>query len=97
MPYTKSSLNLRSKAHLGSAINIFVNEEESEFVPLDTIMEDEKDDYILSDNISPEVGDYRFNYNMEKGDLDDVSVNTTSLRIPNSIPGSKFFNFLLGL
>lgn len=34
LPYTKSSVNLRSKAHLGSAINIFVNEEEGKIIIL---------------------------------------------------------------
>lgn len=100
LPYTKSSLNLRSKVHLGSAVNIFVGEEESEFIPLETVMEEEKDDYVLNDindNLTPDVGNYRFNYKMGKNqDLDGVSVST-GLRIPDSIPGHKFFNSLLGL
>lgn len=70
---------------------------------METIMEVDKDDYVLSDvndNLSPDVGSFRFNYNMGKNnnnnDLDGVSTSTTGLRIPDSIPGSKFFNLLLG-
>lgn len=100
LPYTKSSLNLRSKAHLGSAVNIFVGEQDAEFVPLETVMEEEKDDYVLGDNLTPDVnGNYGFNYKTGKTgpDLDGVSVSTTGLRIPDSVPGHKLFNILLGL
>lgn len=103
LPYTKSSLNLRSKAHLGSAVNIFVGEQDAEFMPLETVMEEEKDDYVLgdlNDNLTtPDVNSYGFNYKTGKAgpDLDGVSVSTTGLRIPDSVPGSKFFNILLGL
>lgn len=98
LPYTKSSLNLRSKAHLGSAINIFVGEQEAEFVPLEPIMEVEKDDYVLNDitdNLTPEVNGYRYNYN-KPADIDGISVSTTGFRVPSQMPGSKFFNMLLG-
>ena len=101
LPYTKSSLNLRSKAHLGSAVNIFVGEQDAEFMPLETVMEEEtRDDYVLNDNLTtPDVNSYGFNYKTGKAgpDLDGVSVSTTGLRIPESVPGSKFFNILLGL
>ena len=102
LPYTKSSLNLRSKAHLGSAVNIFVQEQDAEFVPLETVMEEEKDDYVLgglNDNLTPDVGSYGFNYKTGKigPDLDGMSVSTAGLRIPDSVPGHKFFNILLGL
>ncbi|GIY28268.1 bestrophin-3 [Caerostris extrusa] len=44
LPYTRSSFNLRTQPHLGSAINLDVNLEEAEFVTMETILEDDKDE-----------------------------------------------------
>lgn len=45
LPYTKSSVNLRTQPHLGSAMTLDVDPEEAEFVPMETIMEEDHDDH----------------------------------------------------
>lgn len=45
LPYTKSSVNLRTQPHLGSAMTLDVDPEESEFVPMETILEEDHDEH----------------------------------------------------
>ncbi|XP_055930182.1 bestrophin-2-like isoform X1 [Argiope bruennichi] len=44
LPYTRSSFNLRTQPHLGSAMDLDVNLEESEFITMETIMEEDKEE-----------------------------------------------------
>ncbi|KAL1442429.1 hypothetical protein MTO96_030807 [Rhipicephalus appendiculatus] len=48
LPYTKSSVNLRTQPHLGSAMTLDVDPEESEFVPMETILEEDHDEHKYS-------------------------------------------------
>lgn len=48
LPYTKSSVNLRTQPHLGSAMTLDVDPEEAEFVPMETIMEEDHDEHKYS-------------------------------------------------
>ena len=55
LPYTRSSYGLRSQPHLGSAMNLDINIEDTEFMsPLETIMEnDVENNQYLSHSLTP--------------------------------------------
>lgn len=44
LPYTKSSAMLRNQPHLGSAMNLNIDPDDTEFVPMTTIMEEETEE-----------------------------------------------------
>uniref|UniRef100_A0A1W7RAY2 Bestrophin homolog n=1 Tax=Hadrurus spadix TaxID=141984 RepID=A0A1W7RAY2_9SCOR len=104
LPYTKSSVNLRSQPHLGSAINLDINPEESEFVPMETIMEDdhEENQFYNSPPTSPtkELISPGFPNPLEHsirntpGEGDTTS--QTGLRLLSDFPGAKLINMLIG-
>ncbi|XP_015782622.1 uncharacterized protein LOC107360470 isoform X2 [Tetranychus urticae] len=81
LPYTKSSVGLRRQPYLGSAMNLDIHPEDSEFIPpsLETIMEDELisdthhrfNQHGNSDLASPSIADQlvNFDYNTNACDI----------------------------
>ncbi|KFM74227.1 Bestrophin-3, partial [Stegodyphus mimosarum] len=104
LPYTKSSFNLRSQPHLGSAMNLDVNLEESEFITMETIMEEDKDENnYCSPPRSPSfdhTGHHHFpgETPTRRTSTCSIDADNTSLsrhRLPD-FPGSRFVNMILG-
>lgn len=101
LPYTRSSFNLRTQPHLGSAMNLDVNLEESEFITMETIMEDDND----ANNYSSPPGSPVFDHSAQGFPSETptrrtstCSIDTDSLsrfRLPE-FPGSRFVNMILG-
>ncbi|XP_067123463.1 bestrophin-4-like isoform X1 [Centruroides vittatus] len=105
LPYTKSSVNLRSQPHLGSAINLDINLDEAEFVPMETIMEDDHEDNTFTYNSPPTSPTkelltpafpscVEFTARNTTGEGDTTS--QTGLRLLTDFPGSKIINMLIG-
>ncbi|XP_015789313.1 bestrophin-2 [Tetranychus urticae] len=99
LPYTKSSMGLRNQPYLGSAINLEINSEESEFIPpsLETIMEDEVDpmtQYLTPPN-SPSA-DLMSNlmFNTQDQEMDYRQNQSSSGRRPPSSISQSALNIL---
>ncbi|XP_053211767.1 bestrophin-3-like isoform X2 [Panonychus citri] len=109
LPYTKSSVGLRNQPYLGSAINLDINPEESEFIPpsLETIMEDEVDDdgdEILGQYITPPNSpntellrvDDLFNLDQEPLRRPPSSISQSALNMLPDFIGSRLNNMIFG-
>ncbi|XP_076336188.1 bestrophin-4-like isoform X2 [Tachypleus tridentatus] len=89
LPHTKSSITGRTQPYLGSTANLDVHPDESEFVPMETILEeDDCEDVYTSLPNSPD------NEPLTPGGEDNVS-QRSGIRFPE-FPGSKILNFLIG-
>lgn len=105
LPYTKSSVNLRSQPHLGSAINLDINPEESEFVPMETIMEDDHEEinFVYSspptsptkDLLSPGFSN-QLDPSAKNTPGEGDTTSQTGLRLLSDFPGSRIINMLIG-
>lgn len=102
LPYTKSSVNLRTQPHLGSAINLDIDPEESEFVALETIMEEDNEyNQYNSPPTSPtnELINPNFqSLNGSKHTLNETqdSSSQSGIRILPETIGAKILNMLMG-
>ncbi|XP_013772713.1 bestrophin-2-like, partial [Limulus polyphemus] len=88
LPHTKSSFILRKRPYLGSATNFDVHPDEAEFVPMETIMEEDN------------TGDmYRSTSNSLGNDLltpEADIISQRNVRCSSEFPGRRFLNFLSG-
>ncbi|XP_064490247.1 bestrophin-4-like [Ornithodoros turicata] len=100
LPYTKSSVNLRTQPHLGSAMTLDVDPEEAEFVPMETILEEDHDDNKYNspptspsaDIGSPGLPGVWEHYNRHNAMADNIS--QTGVRILGT--GSRILNMIMG-
>ncbi|PRD26604.1 UNVERIFIED_CONTAM: Best3 [Trichonephila clavipes] len=104
LPYTRSSFNLRTQPHLGSAMNLDVNLEESEFITMETIMEEDKDENNYTSPPRSPVFDQNglFNFSNDTPtrrtstcSIDTDNASLSRFRLPD-FPGSRFVNMILG-
>ncbi|GFR00117.1 bestrophin-3 [Trichonephila clavata] len=101
LPYTKSSFMMRTQPHLGSAVNLDIDPEECEFLPMETILEEDNDDNNYNsppqsptNELSPafrSIAGSKINLN---GDSDNTS--QSGLRFLENFPGSKLLNMIIG-
>ncbi|PRD23428.1 UNVERIFIED_CONTAM: Bestrophin-1 [Trichonephila clavipes] len=101
LPYTKSSFMMRTQPHLGSAVNLDIDPEECEFLPMETILEEDNDDNNYNsppqsptNELSPafrSIAGSKINLN---GDCDNTS--QSGLRFLENFPGSKLLNMIIG-
>ncbi|GBO04903.1 Bestrophin-1, partial [Araneus ventricosus] len=101
LPYTKSSFMLRTQPHLGSAVNLDIDPEECEFLPMETILEEDNDDNNYNsppqsptNELSPafrSIAGSKINLN---GDGDNTS--QSGLPFLSNFPGSKLLNMIIG-
>ncbi|KAG8196808.1 hypothetical protein JTE90_027525 [Oedothorax gibbosus] len=101
LPYTKSSFMMRTQPHLGSAVNLDIDPEECEFLPMETILEEDNDDNNYNsppqsptNELSPafrSIASSKVNLN---GDGDTTS--QSGLRFLDSFPGSRLLNMIIG-
>ncbi|XP_055952202.1 bestrophin-2-like [Argiope bruennichi] len=101
LPYTKSSFMLRTQPHLGSAVNLDIDPEECEFLPMETILEEDNDDNNYNsppqsptNELSPafrSIAGSKINVN---GDGDNTS--QSGLNFLSNFPGSKLLNMIIG-
>ncbi|XP_054721503.1 bestrophin-4-like [Uloborus diversus] len=103
LPYTRSSFNLRTQPHLGSAMNLDVNLEEAEFIQMETIMEDDKDENNYSSpprSPSFDLGHSNFVLDTPTRRTSTCSIDADSTSLSRSkildFPGSKFVNMIIG-
>ncbi|XP_022238049.1 bestrophin-2-like isoform X2 [Limulus polyphemus] len=89
LPHTKSSITVRTQPYLGSTANLDVHPEESEFVPMETILEEDN-----SENAYTSVPNSPENEPLTPGGEDSV-FQRGGMRFPE-FPGSKLLNFLIG-
>ncbi|GFR25929.1 bestrophin-3 [Trichonephila clavata] len=104
LPYTRSSFNLRTQPHLGSAMNLDVNLEESEFITMETIMEEDKDENNYTSPPRSPVFDQNglFSFSNDTPtrrtstcSMDTDNASLSRFRLPD-FPGSRFVNMILG-
>ncbi|XP_013788175.1 bestrophin-4-like isoform X1 [Limulus polyphemus] len=100
LPYTRSSAALRTQPHLGSAVNLDINLEEAEFVPMETIMEDDGEENTYSSPpVSPNT-ELLYPGFPQPDKPTTPSVDETGsqsgLKGFSDFPGSKFLNMLIG-
>lgn len=103
LPYTKSSLSMRTQPHLGSAVNLDVDPEEAEFLPMETILEEDNDDNNYnSPPTSPTSDFFPPGFRSISGsktnlgnDCNDSS-SQSGLRLFSDFPGSKILNMIIG-
>lgn len=110
LPYTKSSVNLRTQPHLGSAMTLDVDPEEAEFVPMETIMEEDHDEHKYSspptspsaDAASPLGGppfgsDGKPTHGWEHSNrLNSLSDNSSQTGVRVLSTGSRILNMIMG-
>ncbi|GIY32958.1 bestrophin-1 [Caerostris darwini] len=103
LPYTRSSFNLRTQPHLGSAMDLDVNLEEAEFVTMETILEDDRDENnYTSPPRSPafdQSGHFNFSTDTPTRRTSTCSIDTDNaslsrFRLPD-FPG-RLVNMILG-
>lgn len=96
LPYTKSSLLMKTQPHLGSAMRLDIDPEEAEFVPMETIMEDDSENTRYNSPLpSPnDLANPGSGLDLAK-EKEEVS-SQTGLRFPPEFPGSRFLNMIIG-
>ncbi|XP_042906011.1 bestrophin-4 [Parasteatoda tepidariorum] len=100
LPYTKSSFMMRTQPHLGSAVNLDIDPEEAEFVPMETILEEDNDNNNYNsppqsptNELSPGFRSFagsKINLNGED------NVSQSGLRFLEHFPGAKLLNMIIG-
>ena len=100
LPYTKSSFMMRTQPHLGSAVNLDIDPEECEFLPMETILEEDNDDNNYnSPPQSPtnELSPAFRSFAGSKVNLDNCdNTSQSGLRFLENFPGSKLLNMIIG-
>jgi predicted membrane chloride channel (bestrophin family) len=100
LPYTKSSFMMRTQPHLGSAVNLDIDPEECEFLPMETILEEDNDDNNYnSPPQSPtnELSPGFRSYAGSKVNLDNCdNTSQSGLKFLENFPGSKLLNMIIG-
>ena len=96
LPYTKSSFGLRTQPYLGSALNLNIDPDETEFVPMETIMEEDNNDQYSSAPVSP--GNDLISINAEPVPEKEAEGSTHSRLnfLTGSFRGSRLFNMIIG-
>jgi len=89
LPYTKSSFALRNRPHLGSAMNLDIDLEEAEFVPMETIMEEDKEQLYASPPPTP-LNDQMYI------DVKDKEETLSQSKLMSEMKGSKLKNMIIG-
>ena len=93
LPYTKSSFEARTQPYLGSAVNLSIEPEEAEFVPMETIMEEDNDNQPYdSPPASPGIDLISIDgeHDRKAKDPDDVSQSRLNF-FADTFRGSRFF------
>ncbi|KAI1287100.1 Bestrophin-3 [Halotydeus destructor] len=106
LPYTRSAALLRTNlskgAHLGSAMNLDIDPNETEFAPLETIMEEETDQMYKSEPTSPNadlisiVTTSTIKDLDQRRDSDNQSIHSGLKMLADSVKGSRIFNMIIG-
>ncbi|XP_076312857.1 bestrophin-4-like isoform X2 [Tachypleus tridentatus] len=101
LPYTKSSVALRTQPHLGSAVNLDINPEEAEFVPMETILEedDRTDIFYNSPPASPSTELLYPGFpqtDKPTTPVIDESGSQSGVKTFPDFPGSRILNMLIG-
>lgn len=104
LPYTKSSFNLRSQPHLGSAVNLDIDLEKAEFITMETIMEEDKEENNYSSPPRSPTSEFAgpptfpvssdTNHQPTVNNCESDSAVTT-LKLPD-FPHSRFLNMIMG-
>ncbi|XP_076334872.1 bestrophin-4-like isoform X2 [Tachypleus tridentatus] len=88
LPHTKSSFILRTRPYLGSATNFDVHPDEAEFVPMETIMEEDNTGEMYR-STSNSLGNYLLT---PEADI----ISQRNARCSSEFSGRRFLNFLSG-
>lgn len=107
LPYTKTAWNqsgLRAQPCLGSALNLDIEPEEVEFLPMATIMEEDNDNTYSSPPTSPQdlisigttMPDTNEKMQTKDGNGNAMFVSSGLRTISDSIKGSRMFNMIIG-
>ncbi|XP_013778511.1 bestrophin-4-like [Limulus polyphemus] len=101
LPYTKSSFALRTQPHLGSAVNLDINPEEAEFVPMETILEEDggQGNIYNSPPVSPSTELLYPGFPQPEKPTTpniDETGSQSGMKVFPDFPGSRILNMLIG-